>query len=51
MKLINTGTSTRCPITVTNAARHAMPKITIASAIVSSKLLDTAVNESEVEFW
>ena len=42
---INTGTSTKGPITVVNATGEAKPKVAIATAKASSKLLPAAVKE------
>src|SRR5512140_62261 len=43
---MRTGTSTSGPMTAANAAPLWMPKLAMATAIASSKLLDAAVNES-----
>jgi hypothetical protein len=45
---MSTGTSTSGPMTVANATSDAMPKIAIATAMASSKLLPDAVNASVV---
>ena len=45
-KLINTGTSTKGPMTVAKASLELIPKTPIATAIANSKLLLAAVNES-----
>jgi len=43
---MRTGTSTRGPITAAKAAPLWMPKLAIATAMASSKLLEAAVNDS-----
>ena len=47
---INAGTSTRGPITVAKATGEAIPKTATATAIASSKLLEAAVNDIDVDF-
>lgn len=47
---INTGTSTKGPITAAKASSEFMPKTATATAIANSKLLLAAVNESVVVF-
>lgn len=47
-KAINTGTSTKGPITVVNATGEANPNVAIATANANSKLLPAAVNEIAV---
>ena len=42
---ISTGTSTRGPITAAKAAPWLIPKVAIATAMASSKLLEAAVND------
>ena len=48
-RLIKTGTSTRGPITPTNASPEFIPKIAIETAIANSKLLLAAVNDKAVD--
>jgi hypothetical protein len=43
---MSTGTSTSGPMTAANAAPLWMPKLAMATAMASSKLLEAAVNES-----
>jgi hypothetical protein len=43
---MSTGTSTSGPMTAAKAAPLSMPKLAMATAMASSKLLDAAVNES-----
>ena len=45
---IMTGTSTRGPITAAKASPELMPKMAIATAMASSKLLLAAVNDNVV---
>jgi len=47
-KLINTGTSTKGPITVAKASPEWIPNTEIATAMASSKLLLAAVKERVV---
>jgi hypothetical protein len=47
---ISTGTSTSGPMAVANAAYDVMLNTAMATAIVSSKLLDARVNESKADF-
>ena len=49
-KPISTGTSTNGPITVVNATGEASPKVAIATAKASSKLLPAAVKAIAVVF-
>jgi hypothetical protein len=46
---MSTGTSTRGPITAANAAPLWMPKLAMATAMASSKLLEAAVKDSVAE--
>ncbi|MNJ00906.1 hypothetical protein D3C73_1603650 [compost metagenome] len=45
---ISTGTSTKGPMTVANATGEARPKVAMATAMASSKLLLAAVKASAV---
>ena len=47
-KAINTGTSTKGPITVVKATGDAKPNVAIATASANSKLLPAAVKEIAV---